>query len=95
MRRNHQDEFDFYSHGVASEFPQTSNVFDEDESEVPMFEPDDDDDEEDGEATFNQISPIGDDSDEDSAHMSDTAEGCLNSSHHDHRSTHSSIPKAS
>ena len=51
MRRNHSDiaatDLDEYSRGVAIEYPLLTNNYDEDDDEVPMFEPDDEELEED------------------------------------------------
>ena len=83
MRRNHSDiaatELDEYSRGIAQEYPLLTNNYDEDDDEVPMFEPDDDELEDEKELRGRNDPGISSSSD-DSAHMSDTGEGvCIDS----------------
>ena len=83
MRRNHSDiaatDLDEYSRGVAMEHPLLTNNYDEDDDEVPMFEPDDDELEEDKELRGSS-GPRSSSSSDDSAQMSDTGEGvCIDS----------------
>ena len=85
MRRNHSDlaaaDLDEYSRGIAQEFPLLTNNYDEDDDEVPMFEPDDDELElEDEEKLRGNSDPRSSPPSDDSAQMSDTAEGvCIDS----------------
>ena len=83
MRRNHSDiaatELDEYSRGIAQEYPLLTNNYDEDDDEVPMFEPDDDELEDEKELR-GRNDPGSSSSSDDSAHMSDTGEGvCIDS----------------
>ena len=83
MRRNHSDiaatDLDEYSRGVANEYPRLTNNYDEDDDEVPMFEPDDEELEEEKELRGSS-GPRSSSSSDDSAQMSDTGEGvCIDS----------------